>query len=259
MVNVNNDVYVFAGNKGNFYITNSSVASFAGKVPDYCAGVPGTPLTYIEPYFTWGDAMFLRGRVYFSILDQTSTKAGNCGGVWSFIPSQNVDPSLDIGQSLRLENRNSYATYSGYATVLLPPVEQLAVAPQYWAAWQDSYSVATSGFGIDFTASTPVTQYIVETDLIGTGTLFDKRSFSQVEYKVTTPLLSGDSIQLYWRVNSTDAWTSAGTVQEEAANRMSGVFQANFQKTQYSQLRAVVATGGTTASSFCRLKELRMR
>ncbi len=119
MVNANNMAYIFAGNKGNVYISNGSVASLALKVPDYCAGVPGTPLTYIEPYFIWGDAMYVRGRVYFSILDQTSTKAGNCGGVWSFIPSQNVDPSQDVGMALRLENQNSYGDYDGMATILI--------------------------------------------------------------------------------------------------------------------------------------------
>ena len=259
MVNANNTAYIFAGNKGNVYISNISTASLAFKVPDYCAGVPGTPLTYIEPYFVWGDSMYLRGRVYFSILDQTATKAGNCGGVWSFVPSQNVDPTQEVGIALRLENQNSYADYDGYANILIPSEVQNAVSPQYWAAWQDSYSLGTSTFGIDFTAGTPVTTFLVETDLAPTGTLFSKDTFLQLEYKVTTPLLSGDAIQLYWRLNSTDAWTSAGTVQEETSDRLSGVFQVNFQKTQWAQFRALCTTGGTTASSFNRLKELRLR
>jgi len=259
MVNVNNLAYVFAGNKGNIYITNTSVASLALKVPDYCAGVPGTPLTYIEPYFTWGDAMFLRGRVYFSILDQTATKAGNCGGVWSFIPSQNIDPSQDVGLSLRLENQNSYGDYDGYATILIPNERQIAISPQYWAWWQDSYSTGTSSFGVDYTGTTPVTQYVIETDLLPTGTMLTQETYAQVEYKVSTPLLSGDSIQLYYRLNSTSAWATCGTVVEESSNRLSGYFKQTFQKTQWVQIRAVVTTGGTTASSFVRLKEIRLR
>lgn len=259
MINVNNIAYVFAGNKGNIYITNTSIASLALKVPDYCAGVPGTPLTYIEPYFTWGDAMFLRGRVYFSILDQTATKAGNCGGVWSFIPSQNIDPSQDVGLSLRLENQNSYGDYDGYATILIPNERQIAISPQYWAWWQDSYSTGTSSFGVDYTGTTPVTQYVIETDLLPTGTMLTQETYAQVEYKVSTPLLSGDSIQLYYRLNSTSAWATCGTVVEESSNRLSGYFKQTFQKTQWVQIRAVVTTGGTTASSFVRLKEIRLR
>ncbi|MBL0320486.1 MAG: hypothetical protein IPP74_14520 [Alphaproteobacteria bacterium] len=259
MINVNNMAYVFAGFKGNIYITNGSVASLALKVPDYCAGVPGTALTYIEPYFTWGDSAYIRGRVYFSILDQTSAKAGNCGGIWSFVPSQNVDPNQNVGMALRLENQNSYGSYNGVATIILPNAEQQnTVSPLYWSFWQNSYSTGTSTFGIDQTASTPVTQFIVETDLIPTGSALDKDTFSQIEYKVANQLQSGDSVQLYYRLNSTDAWTSLGNVIEETT-KLSGYFQVNFQKSQWLQLRAVCTTGGTTSSSFVRLTNLRYR
>ncbi len=258
MINVNNMVYVFAGYKGNIYITNGSVASLGLKVPDYCAGVPGTPLTYIEPYFTWFDAMYLRGRVYFSILDQTATKAGNCGGVWSFVPSQNMAQS-DIGNALRLENQNSYGDYDGAARILIPNEEQLAVSPQYWSFWQDSYSTGTSSFGIDTTAATPVTTYVLETDLIPTGTLLSKDTYTQLEYKLSTALQSGDSVQLYYRLDSTSAWTSCGTANIETAFPISGYYEMAFQKTQWLQFRAVVTTSGTTASSFGRLAQIILR
>lgn len=259
MVNANNMAYVFAGNKGNIYITNNSVASLALKVPDYCAGVPGTPLTYIEPYFTWGDSAYVRGRLYFSILDQTSTKAGNCGGIWSFIPTQNFYVGQDIGQSLRLENENSYGDYDGVATIIIPNEEQNAVAPQYWTAWQDSYSTATSTFGIDNTGTTPVTTFVVETDLLPTGSVLSKDTFTQLEYKLTTQLQSGDAVQLYYRTNSTDAWTTCGTTILETPNKISGYYNMKFQKTQWVQFRAVCTTGGTTSSSFVRLKQIMLR
>lgn len=260
MVNANNMGYVFAGNKGNIYITNNSTAALAYKVPDYCAGVPGTPFSYIEPYFTWGDAAYIRGRIYFSILDQTATKAGNCGGIWSFYPTENFSYGQETGLALRLENQNSYGNYSGMATLILPDEEQNAIAPQYWSTWQNSYTVAASTtFGIDGTSSNPVTTAVIETDRIPTGTLLNKRTFQQVEYKVGTPLQSGDGVQLYYRLNATDSWTSLGTVQEESSNRLSGYWAVNFEKTQWVQLRAVLSTGGTTASSFIRLNELRLR
>lgn len=259
MVNVNNAVYVFAGNKGNVYITNNSVASLVLKVPDYCAGVPGSPNTYIEPYFVWGDAVYLRGRVYFSILDQTADKAGNCGGVWSFIPSQNFSFGQDLGLALRLENQNSYGDYDGYCTQLIANEEQQAIAPQYWSFWQDSYDTSEANYGIDYTSTVPVTQYVVETDTLPTGTMLNKETFSQLEYKLTNPLVEGESVQLYYRLNSTDAWASCGTVKEETANRIAGYFDQAFQKTQWVQFRAVVTVLGTSESSFGRLKQIRLR
>lgn len=259
MLNVNNMAYIFAGNKGNVYISNGSVASLALKVPDYCAGVPGTQSSYIEPYFTWGDAMYVRGRVYFSILDQTATKAGNCGGVWSFVPSQNVDPNQQIGNALRLENQNSYGDYDGYATILLPAHQQNAIAPQYWSAWQDSYNTGSAAFGIDGTASTPVTTFVIETDLVPTGTLLSKDTFTQLEYKLSTALASGDSVQLYYRLDSTSAWASCGTTRLETEFPVSGYYDMAFQKTQWIQFRAVCTTNGTIASSYTRLSQIRIR
>ncbi len=258
MENVNNTAYILAGNKGNVYISNGSVASHALKIPDYCAGVPGTPLSYIEPYFTWGDVVYVRGRVYVSILDQTAAKAGNTGGVWSFVPAENFS-STDASLSLRLENQNSYGDYDGMARLMIANREQLAISPQYWSFWQDSYSIATSVFGIDYTATTPVTQFIIETDLLATGSFLAKQTFQQVEYKLTSLLAAGDSIALYYRLNSTDAWTAMGTLNQETTEPISGYFEVNFQKTQWVQFRAVCTTGGTTASSFVRFKQLMLR
>lgn len=260
MVNVNNMAYIFAGNRGNIYISNGSVASKVMKVPDYCAGVPGSIQTYVEPIFTWGDAAYLRGRVYFSILDQTAAKAGNCGGIWSFVPTQNMYIGEDVGISLRLEAQNSSGTYSGQASIIIPAQEQNVIGPQYWTSWQNSYSQAVSTtFGIDGSDTVPATTYIVETDLIPTGTMLKKKTFAQQEYKVSTPLQSGESIQLYYRLNSTDAWTSCGTVVQEPTNQLSGYFTANFQNTQWTQLRAVVTTSANSSSSFGRLVQLRLR
>lgn len=259
MVNANNMAYIFAGNKGNVYISNGSVASHAMTIPDYCAGVPGTPLTYIEPVFIWGDASYVRGRIYCSILDQTSTKAGNCGGVWSFVPTQNLYIGEDVGMALRLENQNSYGSYNGMATLIIPNERQNVISPQYWSFWQDSYSTGISNFGVDYTATTPVTKFVVETDLLPTGSFLSKDTFQQLEYKLTTPATSGDSTQIYYRLNSTDVWTSCGTVKLETTNPISGYFDVNFQKTQWVQFRTECTTGGTTSSSFNRLKQLMFR
>jgi hypothetical protein len=259
ILNANNMAYVFAGNKGNIYISNGSTASLILKVPDYCAGVPGEPNTYIEPTFTWGDSAFIRGRVYFSILDQTADKDGNCGGIWSFVPPQNFFYGQDTGVALRLENQNSYASYDGLATLIIANEEQNRTAPQYWTSWQDSYSLDASTFGIDQTADVPVTQYVIETDLIPAGTFIGKTTLQHFEFKLATPLASGDSIDLYWRTNATNQWTALTGQIIEDDNPLSGYYDSNVQNAQWIQLRAQITTDGTTDSSFGRLTELRLR
>lgn len=260
MLNVNNTAYIFCGNKGIAYITNLAVAAPTLKIPDYTAGVPGTANSYIEPTFTWGDAEYVRGRVYCSILDQTAAKAGNCGGVWSFIPSENIDPEQAVGTALRLESQNSYGDYDGYAPILIVNKQQTGKSPKYWAAWQDGYNASTAAFGIDYSTENPVTGYVVETDLLPSGTFLDKKTFEQLEYKLAVPMVAGDSVQLYWRTNPIGSWTSAGTVEEETSDRISGLFRVNFQKTQWTQIRAVVTTSGSASTStFVPLSEIRLR
>lgn len=257
MLNVNNMAYVFAGNKGNFYISNGSSASLVYNVSDYCAGVPASASTYIEPVFTWGDSAYIRGRVYFSILDQTSTKAGNCGGVWSFYPTQNMAYGQDTGIALRLENQNSYADYDGVATLIISNEQQNVTSPQYWTAWQDSYSVATSAFGIDQTQSYPTSPAIIETDLIPIGTFISKTTFQHFEFKLTTPLATGDSIALYTRTNSTEAWNLLTDPSTETPI-ISGEYSTNFENAQWLQLRVILTPTGDATTSFCRFKELRL-
>jgi hypothetical protein len=254
LLTAGNMAYIFAGSKGNIYITNGSTASFALSVPDYCAGIAGTPKTYIDPYFTWGGAMYLRGRVWFSILDQTSSKAGNCGGVWSFVPAQNFFVGTDTGLALRLESQASYGTYSGVSTLLIPNQTQTVNGAQYWNAW---YSSITSPlYGIDGTDTT-LGSAVIEFDLIPTGTMLDKETFSQLEYKLSAPLGSGESVSLKYRLNATDAFATCGSVVAESVTEVSGYFTANFEKSQWLQLQVTLT--GSALASFTRLKEIRIR
>lgn len=257
MVTVNNMVYILAGNKGNIYITNGSAASVATSVPDYCAGIAGTPSSYIEPYFTWGGLMYVRGRVYFSIQDQTASKAGNCGGVWSFTPTENLYIGQDTGIGLRLENQASYGTYSGMSNLLIPSQVQTAKSPQYWNCWTSS--ISSPAYGIDFTNTTTSTSAIIETELVPTGTVLDKKTFSQVEYKLASPLAVGESVAISYRKNGTESFTSCGTAKVESATALSGYFSANFEKTQWIQLKIVLNPLSNSSTSFVRLEEVIIR
>lgn len=260
MINVNNMAYIFAGSKGNIYITNGSTASAAISVPDYCAGVPGTATSYIEPYFIWGGAAYIRGRVYFSIQDQTASKAGNCGGVWSFIPTQNLFAGQDIGLALRLEAQNSYGSYSGVANIILNSQNQNANGPQYWSAWTSSVSAPV--YGIDFSDTTPfIGGAKIETDIVPTGTVLgqQKKTFSNIEVKLSTPLVSGESVAVNYRKNLTEAWASAGFINTEASSPLSIIIQPlKFENTQWLQLQPVLTSTNTTPT-FVRMTEIRVR
>lgn len=256
---VNNMAYIFAGFKGNIYVTNGSTASLVLSVPDYCAGIAGTPSSYVEPYFIWGGTMFLRGRVYFSLQDQTAAKTGNCGGVWSFVPTQSFFIGQDTGLSLRMDNQNSYGTYNGYATVLLASQNQSAKGAQYWAGWASAISAAS--YGIDFSGTTPSTPAVIETDLIPTGTLLGKATFEQIEYKLAAPLQEGESVAISYRQDGTSVYQSFGSPQTETTTGLSGYFTpvTDFEAGQWLQLKITLTPITTTTSSFVRLFEIRVR
>ncbi len=262
LLTVGNMALAFSGNKGNIYITNGATASLVISVPDYCAGIDGTKNSYIEPYFTWGGAAYIRGRVYFSILDQTSAKAGNCGGIWSFVPTQNIFIGQDQGVSLRLEAQNSYGTYSGYAPVIIPSQTQAAKGPQYWSAWQSSTSSPT--YGIDFSGTVASTVATIETDIIPTGQMLTKRTFKQVEYKLSAPLTAGESVAISARQDSTSSFVALTPIVQDSTTALSGFFTVNFEGSaastgQWLQLRATLTPNGTGTGSFVRLKQLRIR
>ncbi len=244
LVTVNNMLYVFCGYKGNIYICNGSSISPAITVPDYVTG-------QIEPFFTWGATMYLRGRIFFSI------QAPNCGGVWSFTPTLNqLSIGQDVGVQLRLENENSNGTYSGMATVLLPKFNQDANGPQYWSGtWNGSTT-----YNIDFSSTTPYTggQAIIETDIAETGTMLQNETFSQIEYKLAAPLVAGESVAIKFRKNITDAFASCGTLQTVSATDIAGYYSANFESTQWLQLQ-IILTSTTSNPSFVRLTEVRVR
>lgn len=267
LITVNNMAYATVGNKGNIYVTNGSTASLALTVPDYCAGIAGSKNSYIEPFFVWGDIAYIRGRVYFSIQDQTSAKTGNCGGIWSFVPTQNFFYGQDTGMALRVEHRNSYGTYNGAASVLLPSFDQASKGAQFWSGW---YSSITSPLhGIDFSQQTTATSSatlgtpaVIETDLIPTGTFLNKRTFHTIEYKLSAPLTDGETISIAWRQNGTDSFASAGTATTEGTTGLSGYFNVNFQSGQWLQLRITLTPNSVTTdtnASFVRLTEVRAR
>lgn len=257
------NVLVFpCGVKGNYYQTQGSATSKIISVPDYMAGIPGNPTSYIEPYFTPGGMFFDRGRIWFAIRDENANKAGNCGGIYSFVslPGQLPNESA-TGSQLHLENQNSYGTYNGLANALITFPNQIAVGIQYASGWTSTVG-NSPGYGIDNSGTTPYTggQTIIETELIPVGTYFNKGSFAQIEYILASPLISGESVAISWRQNATDVWTPLSQInfQQEASNPISGVFTVNFQNFQWLQLQ-IILTSTAINPSFVRLAQVRIR
>jgi len=253
MLTVNTNTYIFAGNRGRIYITNGSQAQLYRKVPDHLTGT-------VEPYYTWGGSTFLKNQIYFSFSTTTNsgTDINTMGGVWA------VD--LDT-KAIRLTNELSYGTYAGLASAIeanLVSSSTVAGGAGLLIGWSDG----AGGTGADDTTSPDSTigsnaysngEAYIDSDLIPIGSYLKRKQFSQIEYKLTRPLVSGESISISFRDIFNTPLTGYTTVlTDNTAGNYSGVGPVNFSTVQWAQFRTNL-TSTATSPSYVRLKEIRIR
>lgn len=243
MVTVNTNTYIFIGNRGRIYYTNGSQVQLYKKVPDHISGT-------VEPYFTWGGATSVKNQLYFSALVTTNsgTAINQYGGVWGI--------DLD-SKAIRLTNKLSYATYAGYATALIPNFASNAAGTGLFIGWNDN----NGNFGLDTTISTPYTssQATIDFDLIPIGTFNTPQNFGNVEYKLSRPLVSGESIVVKTRLifNTTDTGYTQ-TLTDSSVGDFSTSNSSNIDNAQWVQMQAVLSST-LSNPSYVRLKEIRIK
>ena len=245
METINTTTYIFAGNRGRIYSTNGYQASLYKKVPDHLSDT-------VEPYFIWGGTCSVKNQLYFGVKATTNDGVAidNYGGLWAI----DVDT-----KALRCTAKLSYGTYAGYASSL---IQKYSTGPTdtpsgsgVYIGWNDG----TNG-GIDQGSSNPFTggEAYVESEMIPVGTYLTKRTFEQVEYKLSKPLVAGESVALYYKTSVGGSLTQIPLTQGNSTGDLSGLGNVNFQNVQWIALRAVL-TSTNTNPSYTRLKELRIR
>lgn len=243
IVTSNSNAYLFTGNRGRIYITNGSNVDLYKKIPDSLSGT-------IDPYYTWGDANYWKNQLYFSFT--ASTNAGvalsSTGGVWA----------IDVAtEALRYAILPSFGTYAGSTPVIVPNiVTSTPGGTGLYIGWVNGSSIG----GIDLTSSTPYTNYqaYIEHDLVPVGTFYDVKTFEQIEFKLSKPLVSGEAVRLSWRGNLTDSFTTITDATFTTAGVLSGGVPVSFEKTQWLQIKTELSSTASSPS-FTRLKEIRLR
>jgi hypothetical protein len=83
--------------------------------------------------------------------------------------------------------------------------------------------------------------------------------FKTVEYKLSAPMVSGESVSIYYRLNFHDAFTLIWTDTATASHLpFSGNSPVNFDNSQWVQLRIVLKSVASNPS-YVRLTELRIK
>jgi len=259
MVTTNSSTYVFAGNRGRIYITNGANINLFKKVPDHIVGIFGAS-NGTDPYYTWLDAIYWKNQIFFSftVTKNDGTAVTNMGGLWALDVSMNImGTATAVG--LRMTNTLSQgATF--FPHVIAPNVNSNNPAGTgLYLGWS---SATTTSYGIDVTTSNPYSDLSTEvvgeiyTDLIKTGTYIAPLSFTQVEWKLAEPLVSGEKVRISIRQSYSDAWTVVGTT--DTAGVLSAAYDMPVQNGQWVQFY-IELQSTTSSPSFVRLKEIRVR
>lgn len=238
IVPMNSSAYIFAGNRGRIYITNGSNIDLFKKFPDSLSGT-------VDPYYNWGWAIYWKNKLYFTISATKNnflTSIDNFAGVWS----------LDIAtKTLYLSNSLSYGGYAGTVPTLVNMGHIYPSGDGIYAFWSNGTG------GIDYTSGSPYTNFEtrIDTDIIPVGSYLSHVTFSNIEYKLGNPLVSGESVRLSYRTNLTDSFTPIFT---STSLQISDYSPMNFEGVQWIQIR-YEASSTVTNPSYVPLREIRFR
>jgi hypothetical protein len=256
IVTAKQSIYIFAGLRGKIYISNGSAADLFAKVPDHISGT-------VQPQLGWGAAIYHQNQLYFGVFNGTSNPFGSnkYGGIWGL--------DIDTG-AMYLQNVLSDGSYAGYVPLLGKMGEGEFAGYGLYAGWWDS----SLSSGLDVSVSTPYTggQSIIVSDLIPVGTLLAPMTASQVEFKTSMPLATGESVQLqmasslydYANGNFTNLGTTVGSAPPYTTSDgtnpqiLSGNFPITVQKQQWLLVKTILTSKATTPT-YCRLTQLRVK
>lgn len=246
IVAASQNAYIFAGNRGRIYITNGSGINLYRKVPDYVTG-------NARPYIKFWDANFTRNQLIFSFT--VTTNAGVTldvdAGVWA------IDLETD---AMRMLVKTTNSTYAGTVPMVaeMPPSSRSTPGNSVAGVSVTAGWFSGTTYTVDRGTTSPYTNYesYLQTDMIPVGTFLNVFTPSQIEWKTSAPLVSGEGIRISQRSNISDSFTLIG--ESTTAGAISDYYQSNFEKIQWVQF--LIETKSTASSpSFTRLTEMRIR
>lgn len=202
MKNIGNSLVVLAGTTGTIYRCDGSNAYIIGKLPIDLSGGK-----YIE--FYPGALTYYKNKIFFGVGHTALT----VGSVATTIAGMGVYSLNQTGQGsiLNYEHFSSAETDGSAAAVkysaLLPLSDETLLV-----GWRSNTT-----YGVDLTNSasyaytTNYTGAYFDSPLYVVGTNLNLRAFTQLEFQLAKELATGEGIQVKFRVNLTDSWTTIGT------------------------------------------------
>jgi len=242
MINMGGYLYILAGIDGDIYKSNGVQAWKIAQIPQSVANTAGGK--YLEPYP--GAMCSFKDRLFFGI---SSINITDGLGVYSLMETSK-------GNIVNFEHTISTLTMgSANPTVIgaLFPVTRDTLL----IGWRDNAT-----YGIDLTSptsylhTTTYTKAYFDSPLYQVGTHLNKRSFNHLEFYLAKELAASEGIQIKFRINLTDSFTTIGTY--TTANMGTGVtsyhIDTNIPACEMLQIRVELLGTATTTPEFKYLK-----
>ena len=273
MININNVVYIFSGNRGNVYKTNGVRITEAFRIPSHL--IYSSVRDNTSKFIFWGDIKSSGDKIFFGVTGDdlcALMKYDVTRDVLTVeqdrIAASTTAASDDIvnavcfyyDTSFSYLDRNSYSkkTRFGYSFVHTINLASTASIKQYQVLPDNT---GRQGMYSSYEA-------FIITDCISVGKSLEPRTFQQVEVRMAQPLAIGEEVRVQYRLNKdggqSGGFTTIGTMSYDS-NRptdVSTVFNADIDVAEYVQFKiALVASDSNVAtpSSRTQLKELRIR
>jgi len=202
MINIGGFLYILAGIDGDIYKSNGTQAWKIAQIPLTLSDISNKK--YLEPYP--GAIISYKGRLFFGMSSSaTATRIVADGvGVYSLMegPQGNIVNFEHAISTLTMGSANP--TIIG--ALLSNTRDELLVG------WRDNAT-----YGIDMTTpasylyGTSYTKAYFDSPLYQVGSHLNKRQFSQLEFVLAKELAASEGIQVKFKVNLTDSWTTVGT------------------------------------------------
>lgn len=237
MQNINNLLFVTAGNWGHIYLTNGSSTKLLRKIPKGIHNLTQAQFFNFYP----GACMSRDGRYYFGS-SRGSANSTTPVGMWSV----SLDGKLVYEQSISTGTVTSSNTLSIGA---LYPIGE----DNFWMSFRDNAT-----YGINNTATNGYTGYVayVMSPLFKVGTKLNKKTYNQIEFDLDIPLSTGQGIKLYYRTATNASWTLLGTFDYSTYGAIqSWNSPCAIVDVENLQIKAELAEAGSTRFG---LKEIRL-
>lgn len=242
MVTVNNNTYVFAGFRGRIFTTNGNSISFFKKIPDHISNTSDPTITITQPTYS-------KNQIYFGVAYGTPSQGNSLSGN-QYYGTWGIDIDTEALRGSYVQSTLNALPVKIFASNLLTAI-----------AW---YNYSDTTYGIDAVYSLPYISTgagndyytLIETELLPVGLYLNKRTFSNIEYKLTRNPSSTEKVKISQRSSLSDSYVQIG--ETTSTTNLSDVYTVNFENQQWLQLK--IELRSTSASpTFTRLKEVRIR